>query len=139
MRISDWSSDVCSSDLLHAVRRYQWQSGQLRRRIAQRARVTHHHGVSFAALDSLVDRLAADDRGDEPLHVGLGEAVTRRSLRFDLDIPVAPAGDALGPRGADARNGARDLFDMATDLRQHLQLRPQDLDPDPALEIGRTS
>src|SRR3546814_1385965 len=90
MRISDWSSDVCSSDLLHAVRRYQWQSGQLRRRIAQRARVTHHHGVSFAALDSLVDRLAADDRGDEPLHVGLGEAVTRRSLRFDLDIQVAP-------------------------------------------------
>src|SRR3546814_4499717 len=91
------------------------------------------HGVSFAALDSLVDRLAADDRGDEPLHVGLGEAVTRRSLRFDLDIQVAPAGDALGHRGADARNGARDLFDMATDLRQHLELRPADLDPDRAL------
>src|SRR3546814_20371080 len=38
MRISDWSSDVCSSDLVPATRRAQCGSGSARRRLRARVR-----------------------------------------------------------------------------------------------------
>src|SRR3546814_12551285 len=67
MRISDWSSDVCSSDLVDAVDREERVEGGLRRAIADARK-----GCEAAADHRAPGAAAFDHGGDEGLALGQG-------------------------------------------------------------------
>src|SRR3546814_2849028 len=83
MRISDWSSDVCSSDLLRlAVRGLRIALGHLRQqrrrqRLAE-AGVGHAQRLEDVAIDVVVERLAGDALDDVAGHRGRVVGVGRR-------------------------------------------------------------
>src|SRR3546814_6955471 len=62
MRISDWSSDVCSSDLKHRVRALGWRDGRQYVRCARNGRA---NGGSVVKADHIARRLPPDS-GDRP-------------------------------------------------------------------------
>src|SRR3546814_2898722 len=61
MRISDWSSDVCSSDLRHQ------EAAHLRRR-----RIARHHDVEGALRLRLAQRAAGGGDADQRLEIRVG-------------------------------------------------------------------
>src|SRR3546814_1939474 len=61
MRISDWSSDVCSSDLLEQMRRLRSErldlmQAELHGFVAQAARLAHAAGLECASADRSEER-----------------------------------------------------------------------------------
>src|SRR3546814_9200022 len=92
MRISDWSSDVCSSDLLVALPAQHLVLAMLGGVVAE-----HVHRAQDAAL-GILDGLDADQRGE-----------ARAVVAFDDDLLVAPgaaAGEPCGHGAAVVRHGA---------------------------------
>src|SRR3546814_6434248 len=95
MRISDWSSDVCSSDLMAAqeveafLEGYQRQVNQSRAHdTAERALAERELGALARKLDGLYDAIA-----DELRSPGLSEKLQsleaqRAALRLTLDKPA---------------------------------------------------
>src|SRR3546814_8736898 len=62
MRISDWSSDVCSSDL-DRTHEHEDKAGFANALVATNAtRAPHHHGIGLAAASAAVRRLHAPRR-----------------------------------------------------------------------------
>src|SRR3546814_14718160 len=109
MRISDWSSDVCSSDLPLAPARPLGKDARAVRREAQcLVAVGHRPGVvldlAVAARAAEVERppaLPADQRGIEVEH--------RIARLAELAVPLATAGGPLPAPGSEGRtDGLRD-------------------------------
>src|SRR3546814_1273283 len=71
MRISDWSSDVCSSDL-GQLARLRFVGDETAIRIDDRRAVRVEHGVALADLDILIAHAAEqrDGRADRHRHIG---------------------------------------------------------------------
>src|SRR3546814_3858434 len=57
MRISDWSSDVCSSDLDFGILAGFMAVGQRHRGLQRRAKLFLRHQVAHAGVDRLVQRV----------------------------------------------------------------------------------
>src|SRR3546814_17344252 len=93
MRISDWSSDVCSSDLLH---HHFADSLGLHLTFAAGFKLALDSGDEFFHADRIDRSLAAGD-----LH-GTGQlfAVERLATAFTLDHPKIPSLNALEGREA---------------------------------------
>src|SRR3546814_5326053 len=51
MRISDWSSDVCSSDLLHLVFRTDDEDGRIALLVTRHGDLGHEQTVALRAID----------------------------------------------------------------------------------------
>src|SRR3546814_2721950 len=86
MRISDWSSDVCSSDLLQHLHHPRTGGHEAAEVVEERPRLVH--GVeALGLLAAPVDALAGDDA-----EAGLLEAVD------DLARDIAPGGIRLDDR-----------------------------------------
>src|SRR3546814_854439 len=83
MRISDWSSDVCSSDLTHVCRAGRAWRGDLVRRAG-----VHQHGrvpgpAAHQGADAAADELRRLGRGDEPVRAGPVAARGHREPHHD--------------------------------------------------------
>src|SRR3546814_11712161 len=74
MRISDWSSDVCSSDLQRRARRRLAKLGDVRARDKGLAGADQHHG-----LDGIVGQRARHAVADAAAHGG-GQRSEERSV-----------------------------------------------------------
>src|SRR3546814_7511146 len=80
MRISDWSSDVCSSDLERAVGR-RGHCSELHATRSQRHDLGAHHGSAVAQLHSTLRRPALGRQLDvERLRREIGRASCRASV-----------------------------------------------------------
>src|SRR3546814_13761585 len=90
MRISDWSSDVCSSDLFHHL---QYQPVD---RAAHGGQLLQHGAALFVAFDGAFERshLAADaaNPGDQLLpvflYVGHGDGLRSEERRVGKSVSV---------------------------------------------------
>src|SRR3546814_12029869 len=95
MRISDWSSDVCSSDLLHAARAAAFRARaaeSLAASMALRARLLHRED---AALEPHLAASVAGVAGIELAVLGPG-ALARLALGQGRDLdPALAAGHGL--------------------------------------------
>src|SRR3546814_14224049 len=88
MRISDWSSDVCSSDLLHAARAAAFRARaaeSLAASMALRARLLHRED---AALEPHLAASVAGFAGIELAVLGAG-ALARLALGQGRDLDLA--------------------------------------------------
>src|SRR3546814_20279144 len=80
MRISDWSSDVCSSDLLACGAEASSQG-------ARRRAECHHRGIALVSGDvalqgmGLADAEAAADHGEQAFRVALSQGVRALDMR----------------------------------------------------------
>src|SRR3546814_8656421 len=93
MRISDWSSDVCSSDLL----------GVQERRPESVARSVRGEGLYRARLAQSLWRRGAHPRADQGLQTGNEAhpcALAARQLRY---LDARPRAAAIRHRGAESR------------------------------------
>ncbi|MEA3221166.1 MAG: hypothetical protein OZX49_02285 [Immundisolibacter sp.] len=100
------------------------------------ARVAQVDRVARAAVDDLADGLAADQAGHHRLHVGDVQTVAGSGGTVDVDVHIAPAGEALGQRGAHARHRLGDALDLLRNTVDGGQVIAGDLDPDRALDAG---
>src|SRR3546814_998914 len=84
MRISDWSSDVCSSDLLACGAEASSQG-------ARRRAECHHRGIALVSGDvalqgmGLADAEAAADHGEQAFRVALSQGVRDLFMRRSRD------------------------------------------------------
>src|SRR3546814_20437553 len=85
MRISDWSSDVCSSDLEASGWQHDRQTLQRTEIVALRFRQADDQREALVAIEQLAGFLATRRRRQNVLHVADVEAVAvqRRTFRFD--------------------------------------------------------
>src|SRR3546814_1558602 len=88
MRISDWSSDVCSSDLQHGL------AGEIEELVG--------HGRSLSLKTGAVRRRAEADRGAR----SPCRAPARRRARRREAVPPAPAAPSVAGRRASPRRRA---------------------------------
>src|SRR3546814_7279792 len=94
MRISDWSSDVCSSDLWFCVQRRGGGAEQQFEIIAVMAEL---RGDDLGVAIDLRDDIGAF--GDRQAHVGQAVDVDRQAWRIQRGNLVQLAGDAGAPAG----------------------------------------
>src|SRR3546814_2055992 len=90
MRISDWSSDVCSSDLVRATNDF----GRLGYR--------HEDGAAETPIEETLDALDAVVQAGKVRHVGLSNENPWGVMRF-----LALAGQGRGPRVVSVQNPYR--------------------------------
>src|SRR3546814_17135270 len=106
MRISDWSSDVCSSDLHDAVLRRVVEAPHLRAATAARAAVQQHHRLAHgvaallvmervAVVDFELAGVAGFDLGRERAHAGNAwkKTTSEYSSRPHVRLPRSLGGE----------------------------------------------
>src|SRR3546814_5497036 len=88
MRISDWSSDVCSSDLFVDVDRHHRQAARLLRRQHAALRREADGRIEFPGVDALLDVAAEPGAvGSQQLARHLhGEILVRTDVRIAQDL-----------------------------------------------------
>ncbi len=96
------------------------ESPQLVHAVADLARIADVDRIARQSLHGACDVGPADRARDDHLHIGDVEPVACGSQTIDIDIDVAPAGEALGQRRADAGHLLCDSFDR---LRHLVDLR----------------
>ncbi|MDT4803964.1 hypothetical protein FQZ97_367300 [compost metagenome] len=106
------------------------------RRVAPLPRVADADREARQAFDRLADVLAANGAGDDRLHVGDVQAIARGSPPIDINIDVAPAGQALGEGGTDAGHRRGHTLHRLGDGIDVGQVGAGHLDPDRALDAG---
>src|SRR3546814_14451846 len=82
MRISDWSSDVCSSDLVGGVERQVDAAGPQHRQVEQQGlgRFLDLRGNAVSRLDTAIDEQARETAGTG-LEIGIAHAPARSEER----------------------------------------------------------
>src|SRR3546814_33536 len=114
MRISDWSSDVCSSDLAtHLVALLDDQSD----RIAQSSAMVHTNGAKVReALDSVVTSVRDNSETLEGTRTSIlsMEHVSNRMFNAVISAGVSPLDSAIVALAAKVRDEFVDLAEKAT-------------------------
>src|SRR3546814_1228392 len=88
MRISDWSSDVCSSDLLGGLHQRQRRDAALRRHVVALPDRTLQAGAGRGVDDAAVDFLTGLGLIAPALHEPAGDAEVAFPMDLDHQIPL---------------------------------------------------
>src|SRR3546814_19966713 len=130
MRISDWSSDVCSSDLLHVHLRggdaiaLQPCGIENDPDFAVDATASHDRCDAFY-LEKALDDLVVDIPGQLlQRHIGGGDGEIGYRPALDIHATDDRLQNALGPIGPDLRHRVPQLVDRAVHRRSPLALAP---------------
>ncbi|MDT4812378.1 hypothetical protein FQZ97_453390 [compost metagenome] len=104
------------------------------RAIAPLPGVAQADGEAGQPFDCFTDIAATDGTGHHRLHVGDAQAIARRGQAIDLDVHIAPAGEAFRQRRTHPGHLFGYGFDIAGDAFDVGQRGAGDLDPDRALD-----